>query len=406
MREIDVAIIGDIAWNRDITPQRQSVSPGGAVYYSAVGAARFSENIGAVAKVGEDFDLSLLLRRKIDISGIKVVPGGQTCQFVLTQYRDNTRDFEAQRNVAATVETGILPNTYLSARYIHLPTQLPTHSLTWLDFLANHQGVSVDSFEPFVAQYPELTREMFRRASMIFTNEAEIQTLRQFGDIAFDKPVIIKRGKDGAFYSNGEETLMVPAPNTKAIETSGAGDVLAGAFLAQRAQGIPVRAALEEAVRVASLSVTEFGVEHVPTKEFMDKKPEVVTAILILNDKGEIFLGKARKFNNTWIVPGGHFEEDETPEQCALREAKEEVGVEVSNLKLLKTHESFAPEYKGKGARFLCHNFVAHMTGRDVTLAKDEYTNYLFVTPEDALTLPDLHPTARTIIGYYLEASR
>ena len=83
MREIDLAIVGDIAWNKDITPQGQRTSPGGAAYYSAAGASHFSEKVGVVGRIGEDFDLSLLQKRHIDVEGVIVVPEEETCRFVL-----------------------------------------------------------------------------------------------------------------------------------------------------------------------------------------------------------------------------------------------------------------------------------------------------------------------------------
>ncbi|MDD2377510.1 MAG: NUDIX hydrolase [Bacilli bacterium] len=42
----------------------------------------------------------------------------------------------------------------------------------------------------------------------------------------------------------------------------------------------------------------------------------------------KILLVKHPKFNK-WVQPGGHIEDDETPEETALREAYEETGVRV-----------------------------------------------------------------------------
>lgn len=405
MTEIDLAIAGDIAWNKDITPQGQHTSPGGAAYYSAVGASHFSESVGVVGRVGEDFDLSLLQKRHIDIEGVMVVPGEETCRFVLTQYSDNTRDFEAIRGAAGIVQTDIFPDRYLSARFIHLPTQLPEHSITWLDFLSHHNGVSVDSFEAFARQWPELTREMFRRASIIFTNEAEWQTLQWLGTEFSEKPTIISRGKNGAIYKNGDESIIISAPHVTAIETTGAGDILAGAFLIQRAQGIPIEKALENAVNLASLSVQAFGAEHIPPKEAMIKEPHTVTAALLVNTGGEIFLAVSPKFGGKLIVPGGHFLPAETPEECIIREVREETGINVNkqNLRFLKVHEIYAPEYHGTGARFIAYNYWLSVGDQAIRLEKNEFSSSLFIDPDEALRLPNLHPSARSIIQYYLE---
>lgn len=263
MKEIKLAIIGDVAWNHDITPTGQNISPGGAAYYSVVGASHFSENIGIVARVGNNFDLSLLKRRGIDIDGIRVIPGGKTCQFEVVQHSDGSRDFEAYRGVAGIVDTSIFPDRYFSSQFIHLSTQLPEHALTWLDIFTQHKGVSVDSFEFFVKQFPDLIRNMFQKANMIFTNESEWQVMQGFGDDFTGKPMIIKCGKDGAIYKHKDEILVIPAPKVEAVDFSGAGDILAGAFLTLRAQGVSVETALKDAVNLASYSVTKFGVEHI-----------------------------------------------------------------------------------------------------------------------------------------------
>ena len=69
-------------------------------------------------------------------------------------------------------------------------------------------------FESFVAAEPQACRELCARADLIFVNEAEI----------------------------------------------GAGEILAGAFLALRARGLTEEQALTYSVAVAARSVTEFGV--------------------------------------------------------------------------------------------------------------------------------------------------
>ena len=267
MKEMDVSIIGDISWNHDVTPIKDKTSVGGAAYYSAVGAACFSDNIGIVARVGGDFDLACLTQKKINIEGIKVISDGKTCRFEVIQHQDGSREFEAYRGVAGIVDTSIFPNDYFSSKFIHLSTQQPDHAITWLNILSDNKNVSVDSFELFVKEFPDLTRQMFQKADTIFTNETEWQVMQQFGDDFINKPIIIKRGKDGAVYKSKGEIFIIPAPKVSAVDFSGAGDVLAGAFLALRAQGISIEIALKKAVDLASYSVTEFGVEHIFLKK-------------------------------------------------------------------------------------------------------------------------------------------
>jgi len=60
------------------------------------------------------------------------------------------------------------------------------------------------------------------------------------------------------------------------------------------------------------------------------EKIDFTVAIFVVHD-GEILLIHHRKLDK-WLPLGGHIELDEDPEQAALREAKEESGLEVELL--------------------------------------------------------------------------
>lgn len=79
------------------------------------------------------------------------------------------------------------------------------------------------------------------------------------------KPTVLKRGAKGATYIDMQAGVefTVNAPSTNVVDTTGAGDTLAGVFLARRARGDSVEDALTDAVNVASKTVTDFGVEHI-----------------------------------------------------------------------------------------------------------------------------------------------
>ena len=55
--------------------------------------------------------------------------------------------------------------------------------------------------------------------------------------------------------------------------------------------------------------------------------PETAAAVAIFDEAGRILLVREREL---WSYPGGRLEPGETPEQAAVREAREEVGIEVS----------------------------------------------------------------------------
>lgn len=66
----------------------------------------------------------------------------------------------------------------------------------------------------------------------------------------------------------------------------------------------------------------------------MEQKPQVGTAILITkDDKVLLMKRKGSHSPGTWSTPGGHLDFGETLEGCAAREAKEEVGVDVVDIR-------------------------------------------------------------------------
>jgi 8-oxo-dGTP diphosphatase len=80
----------------------------------------------------------------------------------------------------------------------------------------------------------------------------------------------------------------------------------------------------------------------------MDQKPQVGTAIIITkDDKVLLMKRKGPHGQGTWSTPGGHLDPGETLEGCAAREAKEEVGLDVTDIRFrCVTNDVFEAEGK------------------------------------------------------------
>lgn len=55
---------------------------------------------------------------------------------------------------------------------------------------------------------------------------------------------------------------------------------------------------------------------------------------LVLRKNDQILIGQ-RKRDDIWELPGGKIDPGETPEDCAVREMEEEMGIKVSIVKLI-----------------------------------------------------------------------
>lgn len=78
------------------------------------------------------------------------------------------------------------------------------------------------------------------------------------------------------------------------------------------------------------------------------KIPRIGCAVIIFKE-GKVLLGERHKSHDkgSWGFPGGHLEYGETPEECAVRETREEAGVEINNLRRVSfTNDFFEEEGK------------------------------------------------------------
>lgn len=87
-------------------------------------------------------------------------------------------------------------------------------------------------------------------------------------------------------------------------------------------------------------------------------RPNVTADMLIPNEMGEILLIKRKNdpFKGCWAIPGGFLEvNQETVEECAVREAQEETGlkVEIDRLIGVYSHPKRDPRWHNVTAAFL-----------------------------------------------------
>jgi 2-dehydro-3-deoxygluconokinase len=118
---------------------------------------------------------------------------------------------------------------------------------------------------PRLAPEPVALREGAAAADVVFVSAEDAALL--YGEVeaavaelvATAKELVVTAGQQGAtLYANGE-TVTVSAPAVDVVDAAGAGDALAGAYLAARASGTDQATALAQGVVAGALSCRAFG---------------------------------------------------------------------------------------------------------------------------------------------------
>jgi len=115
--------------------------------------------------------------------------------------------------------------------------------------------------------------------------------------------------------------------------------------------------------------------------------PEPTAVVCIFNKAGELLLLKSHKFPGKYIVPGGHIELGERIEEAAIREAKEETGLDVYDLKFINFQEFVYDPAFWQKRHFIFFDYACKTDSLSVTL-NDEAEEHVWVTLEAALRLP------------------
>lgn len=125
----------------------------------------------------------------------------------------------------------------------------------------------------------------------------------------------------------------------------------------------------------------------------------VGVATLVFNEEGFLLLHKrkGRHEGGTWSVPGGHIDFGETPEEACIREAKEEVDIEIADVRFQGyTNDVF----DHSGRHYITLWYRAEWTGGEPRIAAPDEVEEIGWFPLDAIPSPLFLPLEQMLQGH------
>lgn len=243
---------------------------GGKGANQAVVAARAGARVRLVAAVGDD-DAGARIRDKLEAEGVMV--DGLVASSVPTDRSSIYVDAKGENTIVSITEAAARFDPLASGILADIrptDTVLCQGNLTVDALVACLTAADKQSAVTVLNPSPVFATGTFdwSLAAVVVLNAVEATELGRTDDCcdaarrlraAGAGTVVVTLGAEGAV-AIGEEEIRVEAPQAKAVDTTGAGDVFCGVLTALRVQGLPWRRALAAAAEAAAICVARPGV--------------------------------------------------------------------------------------------------------------------------------------------------
>ncbi len=272
---------------------------GGKGANQAVAAARAGAKVGFAGAVGDDaFGTEAradLAAEGIDIAAVRTLPGVATgiAAIVVDAKGENQIALAAGANALvdeASAEAALA--RLKTGGFVALSFEVPDAPLAAAARLAAKAGARVVASP---APVRKLTDDILAARPLLVLNGDEAATLVDLHYLEMSTagaadsharaagaalalsalcgaPVVVTIGADGAIVTDGTTVTHVPGRRVTVVDTTGAGDTLAGVLAAGLAQGLKLDVAAARAVAAAALSVGAAGARTgMPTGEAIDE---------------------------------------------------------------------------------------------------------------------------------------
>ena len=258
----------------------RSRAPGGQTATTLATCAAAGLRTAYVGAFGNDENARLIRtaldRRGIDATHAVTRPAPNAYAVVLVDERRGERVVLWDRHPALHLDPDEIPGALLDgARLLHVD-DVDEHAAMAIAVRAVVAGLPVTSdIERVTDRTPELVRAVTipifaEHVPQALTGERDLEGALRALRRGHAGLLCVTRGARGAVMLDGDRLHEAAAPEVAVTDTTGAGDVFRGAFIAALLQGEPPPRILAIATAAASLSCTREGaIPGVPTSDEM-----------------------------------------------------------------------------------------------------------------------------------------
>jgi len=276
---MSLVIVGSVAFDTIETPRaRKEKIVGGSCTFCALAASYFVHP-GIVAVVGEDFPretIDFLRKRRIDLRGLKIVPGGKTFHW---QGR-----YGEDPNQRTTICTDLncfrdfrpeIPEAYRAADILLLANIGPDLQEIVLQQVRKPKLTAMDTIVLWIKTELEALLRVLKKVDVFFANDEEIRMITGEQNLIKaaqqilklgPKVLVLKKGEHGVLvFGMGLQFGVVAYPTETVVDPTGAGDAFAGGFLGYldkvgKITSLEIRRAAVYGSVMASLTIEDFGI--------------------------------------------------------------------------------------------------------------------------------------------------
>jgi len=284
---VRVLVAGHVNWDVTLRVDRlpepdgesrifdQQSSGGGSAANVAYDLALLDVPAGVVGSVGDD-EHGLLATREleavgVDLSGLlRVADGETTVKYVLVEDGGEV-SILANDGANEAVGPGDVDDAFVaSADHVHLTSQRPD-AAAHIARVATDAGATV-SVDPGRRLDDRDYGDVLGNADVVFVNDREAEAVLDAPPKeAFpDQVLVVKHGAAGAEVHAPEGHFEHPGFGIEPVDTTGAGDAFAAAFVATRLDGGSYERALERANAAGAYTASAQGAREAPTAQALE----------------------------------------------------------------------------------------------------------------------------------------